>query len=84
MLKVGDHVIYVDAHGQERNALVTIVWAGIPTYVSESGEPGCNVVIVADDAAKDDPYGRQIERWTSVVHKTKQPAHGNYWKRPGE
>jgi hypothetical protein len=25
-------------------------------------------------------YGRQIERQTSIVHQSNQPAHGNYWR----
>lgn len=32
-------------------------------------DPGCiNVVIVSKDEGKTDPYGRQIERHTSVMH----------------
>lgn len=41
--------------------------------------PSVNVVYATGDDAKTDPYGRQIERATSVVHKTLQAAHGMYW-----
>lgn len=58
--------------------------SGVHAYVSETNEPGCNLVYVAKDTAKGDPYGRQLERATSVVHKSKQPAHGNFWMWPDE
>jgi hypothetical protein len=80
--RVGQHIVYVDPKGQRREALVTVWWSGdqrVPEYVSESGEPGCNVVIVSDDDQRTDKYGRQIEHETSVVHKSKQVAHGRYW-----
>jgi hypothetical protein len=80
-------VVYVDPHGVEHTALVTIWWTGnreVSAYRSENGEPGCNLLWVSDDDTKTDPYGRQIERATSVVHKTKQAAHGNYWCWPDE
>lgn len=77
--KVGEHIVYVDPFGVEHDALVTIWW-GLEHYKSAGGEPGCNLVYVSGDENKDDPYGRQIERSTSVVHKGKQPAHGNFWK----
>ena len=54
--------------------------------------PSVNLVFVSGDEAKDDQYGRQIERDTfigcladaierdtSVVHRMNQSAHGNYW-----
>jgi hypothetical protein len=41
--------------------------------------PSINLVYVTGDEAKTDPYGRQIERATSVVHKSGQSAHGRYW-----
>ena len=82
--KVGDHVIYVDQYGKPRQALITIWWGDIEAYKSETGEIGCNLLFVASDVEKGDTYGRQIERETSVVHKTSQPAHGNYWCWPDE
>lgn len=53
-------------------------------YTSEAGEPGCNLLFVSSEADKTDPYGRQIERATSVVHRSKQPAHGGFWRWPDE
>jgi hypothetical protein len=48
-----------------------------------SGErPGLvNVVIISQDPNRDDNYGRQTERFTSIVHESYQnPPVGNYWK----
>lgn len=77
-LNIGDHIIFIDAYGKERQALVTIVWDGM-----SGDESGCNLVIVHDDEARKDTYGRQIDRHTSVVHQSAQPAGGYCWKRPG-
>lgn len=85
--EVGEHVIYFDAYGKPHKALVTIWWMGvteISEYRAENGEPGCNVVYVESDPLKDDSYGRQINRATSVVHKSKQNAHGFKWCWPDE
>jgi hypothetical protein len=78
MVKIGDAVIFVDPFGKPRPALVTAVWGQYATPTSSA--PGVNLVIVSEDAARDDTYGRQIERSTSVVHQSNQPAHGNYWR----
>lgn len=43
-----------------------------------------NVVIASPDENEDDGYGRQIRRETSQVHKSKQAAHGCYWRFPDE
>ncbi len=80
-------IVYVDPKGERHSALVTVWWTGsdpIPEYVSATGEPGCNLVFVSNDPDRRDPYGRQLERATSVVHKSKQPAAGNYWCWPDE
>jgi hypothetical protein len=77
MVKIGDAVIFVDAYGIERPALVTQLWPGMNLAAAE---PGVNVVIVSNDESKFDQYGRQLERATSVVHQSAQPAHGYYWK----
>jgi len=79
-LEVGSSIVYVDQHAKAHNALVTVVWGDIPSYQSPTGQPGCNVVFVSGDASKADQYGTQIERETSVVHMTLQPAHGRYWR----
>ena len=85
--KVGQHVVFVDPKGIHHDALVTIWWHrnDVPTYQSPTGEPGCNLVFVSDDERKSDQYGRQLEeRFTSVLHKSFQPAPGNYWMFPDE
>jgi len=85
--EVGSPVVYVDPRGVAHDALVTVWWTGnrpIPEYVSATGEPGCNLVFVSDDETRTDQYGRQIDRNTSVVHQSKQPAHGCFWRWPDE
>ena len=80
--EIGGHVIYVDQWGIPRDALITVWWCGtqeIYAYVSDSGEPGCNLVFVSGDDNRKDSCGRQISRETSVIHKSAQPAHGFYW-----
>lgn len=73
-LEIGDHVMFVDPVAKPHNALVTAVWG--PTCI--------NVVLMNDDPNSQDVYGRQVERKTSVSHKSLTPAHGNYWMLPGE
>ena len=70
MPKYGDVVVYVDPVGSAQLALVTAVW----------GSKCVNIVFVSKDSNKSDPFGRQIERQTSLVHQTLQPAHGSYWR----
>jgi len=72
MLQVRDHVVFVDAVGKRHEALLTEVWG-------EAAPCSVNLVYVSGDPSKTDPYGRQIERETSVVHKSYQSAHGMYW-----
>ena len=85
--EIGQNVIFFDSLGKPHKALVTIWWMGpneIMDYRAEGGQPGCNLVYVCDDALKSDTYGRQIERATSVVHQSKQNAHGFKWCWPDE
>lgn len=72
-MQIGDYVKYVDQFGKEHDALVTAIW-GI-----DSPMKSLNLVYVVDDETKTDQYGRQIERFTSVVHRDNQAAHGRYW-----
>lgn len=46
--------------------------------------PSINVVFVDADEDKRDPYGRQIDRDTSVNHRSVQQAPGNFWYWPDE
>jgi hypothetical protein len=72
---IGQHVVFTDAHGMGHPALITAVHGS----AGPDWQPSINVVIVTDDTSKTDPYGRQIERHTSVVHKAMQGAHGMFW-----
>lgn len=80
-LKIGDPIVYVDAYRTRHNALVTRVWGSSP---GGGGQPGCNLLWVSGDDTKTDPYGRQIERATSVVHLSGQPAGAFCWCWPDE
>jgi len=73
-VKVGGSVTFVDAYAVEHVALVTAVW-GIPDSL-----PAINVVHVSEDESRTDQYGRQTVHNTSVVHESKQSAHGMFWK----
>lgn len=73
-LHVGDHVIYVDPVARQHDALVTAVWS--PTCI--------NVVFVSGDKGKEDPYGRQIERQTSLCSRSNTSVHGQYFMLPGD
>jgi hypothetical protein len=73
LMQPGTPVDYYDEHAQRHDALVTIDWGSQETAGS------INLVFVSSDKTKEDSYGRQIERATSVVHKNQQSAPGNYW-----
>jgi len=77
--EIGQHVIYVDPMGIPRDGLVTVWWGDVQSYAAPGGEPGCNLVFVEGDSARKDSYGRQVSHSTSVVHRSKQAARGNYW-----
>ena len=66
---LGEMVIYHDPVAFPHPALVTAVFT--PTCI--------NVVFLSKDEAKHDPYGRQIERETSVTHKDTN-TYGRYWR----
>lgn len=74
--KVGDRVMYHDPKGNPFNALVTTVW-------SQTENPLVNLVFVSGDENRQDGFGRQLERATSVGHKS-GGVHGYYWRRPDE
>lgn len=73
-LKTGTHVIYVDPVARQHDAIVTAVWG--PTCI--------NIVFASNDENKTDSYGRQIERQTSLSHRSVTPAHGQYFMMPGD
>jgi len=72
-------VIYFDHSGMPHKAIITAVW-GPETYNVPAEAPCLNLVYVSTDESKSDPFGRQIERDTSVPHRAQQQAHGNYWE----
>lgn len=72
---VGQVVVFHDSRNRPHQALVTCVW-----NPGELVSTGVNVVFVSLDEERSDSYGRQIERETSVVHGSCQPAHGHYWR----
>jgi hypothetical protein len=74
MLTIGGVVTYVDPNAVERPALVTAI------HGAREGTPSLNLVFVSLDDDREDTYGRQIERETSIVHENDQHAHGNYWR----
>jgi len=71
IVKIGDSVTFIDSLRNEHRALVSAVWS--PTCI--------NIIFVSDDANKTDTYGRQIERMTSLMHKSLQGdiIFGNAW-----
>lgn len=83
-VKIGNHVIFTDSHRRQHSALLTAVWGGPPESAIPENPPAVNLVYVVDDETRDDPYGRQIERETSVVHRMFNSAGGNCWHLPDE
>ncbi len=80
----GLEIIYGDHFGVEHDALCTAAWGENEFADDGSGAPCINVVYVSKDETKTDTYGRQIERDTSVPHRSSQTAPGNWWKLKGE
>lgn len=76
MPQIGDVVTYIDPTRRECNALVTAIFKN----EFGDGKDGLNLVLVSKDTDKDDNYGRQLERQTSIVHLSNQPAKANCWK----
>lgn len=68
--RMGEAVVYVDPVGVAHPALVTQPW----------GSTCVNLIFVTTDASRRDSWGNQIERQSSCVHASVQPAHGNYWR----
>jgi len=90
-VNVNDVVIYTDEHRVDHGpALVTAVHG--ESYVATpfgGGEeydahPCINLLFVSDDESRYDDYGRQIERYTSIVHAHDQTGGGICWRFPDE
>lgn len=82
--EVGDAVIFHDAYGKPHNALITCVHGSFEHSFRDHGIPCVNLIHVSGEQAKQDQYGRQTEHSSSAVHKSRQGAHGNYWRWPDE
>lgn len=93
-IKIGDSVIFFDQFGIEHNALLTNVFGErtITTFKEEGAEsvtknvsnPCVNVLMISPDQKREDSYGRQIERMTSVVHYSGSSAWGMFYCLPEE
>jgi hypothetical protein len=77
---IGKSVVFVDEHAVAHDALLTAIHG----VAGPSTQPAVNLVYVTQDEAKTDPYGRQIERKSSVVYRMNQSAHGMYWAYQGD
>jgi len=79
--KVRDHVIFHDSLGVAHDAIITAAW----DQDAMIEYPYVNLVVVSSDETKQDGYGRQIERYTSLGHGAANGAcHGHYWRWPHE
>lgn len=74
MLHVGD------VRGRQHNALITAVWV----IFHDDSQQCVNLVHVSSDENRQDDYGRQIERPTSVEHVSRKAVHGMYFRLPDE
>lgn len=79
-LKIGDAVRFFDRQHVEHRALVTAIWGEI----REDWMPCINLVWVSSDEGKADPYGRQLERHTSVAHARNTKLLANSYLLIGE
>lgn len=72
VIETGDVVNYVDEVGVSHKALVTIVHGN-------TAQSSINIVYVSQDETKRDPYGRQVERASSVQRQSEFTANGRYF-----
>jgi hypothetical protein len=58
------------------------VYVTEPSFASDdlTELPCVNLVYVSGDPSREDGCGRQTQIETSVVHKSHQAVHGNYWR----
>lgn len=99
--KIGCRVVFFDSVRKAHDAIVTNWFHGGPDgqtvaeleqAAKERGQtspiylPCCNIVLVSDDASRTDPYGRQLQRHTSVSYGRQQgtPFLGMCWAWPDE
>lgn len=79
-LNIGDAVRFFDTQYVEHRALVTQIFGP----VTEEWMPCINLVWVSGDQGKTDPYGRQLERKTSVAHARNTKLLANSYLLIGE
>lgn len=80
---VGDVVHVVNENYESHAALVTCVHGEFPEVTEGSYIPCINVVYLSSDIGKNDPYGRQMERMSSLQHYSQvqgMPRPGRYWE----
>lgn len=82
--EVGQPVVWVDEQGSPRPALITAIHGQEREHEAVTYYPCINLVTTTSDDSKVDPYGRQIERHSSVSHKSQHSASGRYWRWPDE
>lgn len=71
---IGTVVKYVDEVSVAHDALITEV------HGPELGVNSINLVYVVSDENKTDPYGRQIERASSVSPEGPNTAYGRFYR----
>lgn len=103
VFKTGCKIVFIDEHRRAHDALVTCWHHNEPEgrtfneVVQEARDKGVkdpqnympciNLVFVSENADKHDPYGRQIERHSSVSYGRSQhprPFLGMCWAWPDE
>jgi hypothetical protein len=81
---VGDVVEVITENYETVKALVTTVHGSGWTPEGTKGYgPSINAVYVSTDASKHDPYGTQLERYSSLVHYNgtlQMPKSGRCWR----
>lgn len=83
MVKIGQHVIFIDELRVEHDALLENVFDGGGDE-TKYPTPAVNLVYVVVDTAAKDQYGGQKKHPTSVVHISGNSAQANCWKLPTE
>ncbi len=74
-IKVGGHVIFIDADRKEHDALVQHI------HGKPEDQPSINLLYVAVENGNDD-YGAQKKHETSIVNIKDNSAKGFCWKEP--
>lgn len=81
---VEDSIVFHDPNGKPHNAIATAIHGDKESFEKHGSVPCINLVFASGDQNKQDQYGRQLERESSVVHKSSHNAHGNYWRWASE